>query len=282
VKEGTLIKHLSMVLCLVLFVTAGVSAGTRHVWPDGTGDAPTIRAGIDSTGVAIVMANMCTVQLAFEDFAVRTDGYYPTDSASTTPQGQTVEDLCPDINNDGIGDWPINPFTGCESIFSWDADPCTAGDIGDNPGRPTSYRIKGCGEDGDLLPFELRSCDAGVPGDPELCDCTSSVWARSYAPCVGDTVEIYACIVDCYCTPLNCKSVAFYSTRGADDQILAMTAFTDANGVAGSKMTTMVPGASQFYVVVQGIQFGPSPAINWSGASSVAPSTWGAIKAIYK
>jgi hypothetical protein len=164
VKEGTLMKHLSMVLCLVLFVAAGASAGTQHVWPDGTGDAPTIRAWIDSAGVAIVMANMCTVQLAFEDFAVMSDGWYPTNAASTTPAGQTVEDLCPDVDDDGMGDWPINPFTGCNSVFTWGADPCTAGDMGANPANCTGYRIEGCDGDGNLLPFELAS--ASVPWEP--------------------------------------------------------------------------------------------------------------------
>ena len=119
-------------------------------------------------------------------------------------------------------------------------------------------------------------------GECALCNCTSSVSARSYIPCVGDTVEIYARIIDCYCTPLGGKSVTFYSMRGADDQILEMTVLTDTNGVAESKITTMVPGVSQVYAMVQGIHIGPSPAINWSGASSADASTWGSIKAQFK
>ncbi|MFH1220088.1 MAG: PKD domain-containing protein [Candidatus Eisenbacteria bacterium] len=148
-------KHLSMVLCVVLFVATGASARARYVWPDGTGDASAIRAGIDSAGVAMVEANMCTVQRAFEEFAAQSDGTYPADAASVTPAGQTVEDLCSDVDNDGSGEWPINPFTCCNSVFSWNADPCTAGDMGANPANVTDYRIKGCDVDGNLLPLEL-------------------------------------------------------------------------------------------------------------------------------
>jgi len=119
-------------------------------------------------------------------------------------------------------------------------------------------------------------------GARPLCNCTSSVWAQSYTPCVGDTVEISACIVDCYCTPLVGKPVTFYSTRGADEQILGMTVLTDTNGMAESKITTMVPGVSQVYVEVLGVHIGPSLAINWSGASSVDASTWGQIKAQFR
>ena len=119
-------------------------------------------------------------------------------------------------------------------------------------------------------------------GECALCPCTSSVWAQSYIPCMGDTVEIYAHIIDCYCTPLVGKPVTFYSTRGANDQFLEATVLTDAGGVAKSKITTMKPGASQIYIVVVGIHFGPSPAINWSGASSVDASTWGSLKAQFK
>jgi len=128
----------------------------------------------------------------------------------------------------------------------------------------------------------LLAAFPGASGACPLCNCTSSVWAQSYTPCVGDTVEIYARVIDCYCTPLHGKSVTFYSTRGADDQILVTTAVTDTNGVAESKITTRVPGASQFYVLTQGIYVGPSAAIDWSGASSVDPSTWGQVKAQFK
>jgi hypothetical protein len=42
-------KRLSLVLCLVLFLTVQASARTWYIKPDGTGDAPTIQAGVDSS-----------------------------------------------------------------------------------------------------------------------------------------------------------------------------------------------------------------------------------------
>ena len=114
------------------------------------------------------------------------------------------------------------------------------------------------------------------------CDCTSSVAAGEYAPCVGDTVEIYALIQDCYCVPLKGKLVTFHSTRGTSDQIIGVTALTDSNGIARSTITTSTPGESQVYVVVEGIIFGPGSVITWSAATSTQPSTWGTIKAQLK
>jgi Tfp pilus assembly protein PilE len=98
---------------------------------------------------ASVKANMHTVQLAMEDFAVHTLGIYPDDAASTTPSGQTLEDLCPG------GAYPENPFTHAATVVSWDADPVNPGTIGINPATPTDYTIKGFGSDFMLL-VELR------------------------------------------------------------------------------------------------------------------------------
>ena len=89
---------------------------------------------------AAVKSNMHTLQLAMEDFAVQTLGIYPDNAASTTPAGQTVEDICPG------GSYPENPFTGAATAVSWDADPAAAGEIGINPADPSSYIIKGFGK----------------------------------------------------------------------------------------------------------------------------------------
>lgn len=94
----------------------------------------------DRAKEASVKSNMHTIQLAFEDFAVQSDGVYPDDGTSTTPGGQTVQDLCPD------GVYPTNPFTGAETNFSWDADPTDPGEIGANPANTTDYQIKGFGK----------------------------------------------------------------------------------------------------------------------------------------
>ena len=111
----------------------------------------------DRAKEASVKGNMHTIQLAFEDFAVQSDGTYPDDGASATPAGTTIEGLCPDTDADGTGDWPNNPFSGAASTFAWDADPNTEGDLGANPANTTDYRIKGCGKDANLLPLELTT-----------------------------------------------------------------------------------------------------------------------------
>ena len=52
-----------------------------------------------------VKANMHTVQLAMEDFAVQSDGVYATAEADATPGGDTVQDLCP---NDAVPGQPLH------------------------------------------------------------------------------------------------------------------------------------------------------------------------------
>lgn len=143
-KRGLTLVGLTIVAVAVGLLTAAATADFTRM-----GDG----AKIDR-----VKANMCTIQLAFEDFAVRTDGVYPTAETDVTPGGRTVVDLLPDWDGDGNGEWPINPFTGCETVFTWNADPCNRGDISANPATAACYTIKGCGRDGNLLLFELTSC----------------------------------------------------------------------------------------------------------------------------
>ena len=125
--------------------------------------APALTDTDDLARIQQVKANMCTVQLAFEDFAVQSDGYYPTSNTDVTMHGQTVKDLCPDVDGDGAGDWPTNPFTGLETVFSWGADPCTQGDLGSKPATAACYRIKGCGMGGNLILYELANCGPRRP-----------------------------------------------------------------------------------------------------------------------
>ena len=99
---------------------------------------------------ASLKANMHTLQLTMEDYATRSEGFYPDNVASTTPGGLTLEDLCPG------GSFPRNPFTDVASIVSWDADPVSSGDIGINPANTANYLIKGFGR-WDLLKLELTS-----------------------------------------------------------------------------------------------------------------------------
>ena len=103
----------------------------------------------DRAREAAVKANMHTVQLAIEDFGVQTMGVYPDGAASTTPGGQTVEDLCPS------GAYPENPFTQAATLVSWDADPAASGTIGINPATAIDYTVKGFGKNV-LLLLELH------------------------------------------------------------------------------------------------------------------------------
>jgi type II secretion system protein G len=104
----------------------------------------------DRAKEASVKANMHTLQLAFEDFAVQTDGVYPDGAASTTPALDTVQDLCPG------GAYPDNPFVGGATVVTWDANPAAQGVIGSNPANTTDYIILGFGKSA-LLPLQLTT-----------------------------------------------------------------------------------------------------------------------------
>ena len=99
----------------------------------------------DRAKEASVKTNMHAIQLAIEDFAVQTLGVYPDNGASTTPAGQTVEDLCP------FGVFPDNPFTQAATVVLWDADPAAPGVIGINPATTSEYTVKGYGKNFMLL-----------------------------------------------------------------------------------------------------------------------------------
>ena len=104
----------------------------------------------DRAKEASVKANMHTLQLAFEDFAVQTDGVYPDGAASTTPSGDTIRDLCPQ------NQYPDNPWTNVETVATWDADPGAQGVIGSNPANTTDYIIKRYGKSA-LLTLQLTT-----------------------------------------------------------------------------------------------------------------------------
>ncbi len=99
---------------------------------------------------ASVKGNMHTMQLAFEDFAVQSDGTYPEDAASATPSGKVVQDLCPD------GLYPKNPFDNTDNPFLWDGEPTYSGEIGADPAEIDQYVIKGYGKDA-VLELELTT-----------------------------------------------------------------------------------------------------------------------------
>jgi type II secretion system protein G len=104
----------------------------------------------DRAKEASVKANMHTLQLAFEDFAVQTDGVYPDLATSATPGGDTIEDLCPQAA------YPDNPFTNAPTVVTFDADPAAQGVVGANPANITDYVIKGFGKSA-LLTLQLTT-----------------------------------------------------------------------------------------------------------------------------
>jgi general secretion pathway protein G len=104
----------------------------------------------DRANEASVKANMHTLQITFEDFAVKAEGTYPDNATSVTLDGKTIRDMCPN------GEYPKNPFTGLETAVTWDANPAAQGVIGANPANPTDYIIKGFGKS-DMLTLQLSS-----------------------------------------------------------------------------------------------------------------------------
>jgi type II secretion system protein G len=83
---------------------------------------------------ASVKANMHSMQLAVEDFAVKNTGRYPVAADDASVQA-----------NMPSGNYPKNPFTGTNDAWTWAADPASPGIIGVNPATDVTYVIKGYG-----------------------------------------------------------------------------------------------------------------------------------------
>lgn len=111
---------------------------------------------------ASVKNNMHTLQMIVEDFAVLTDGIYPTDNTAVTLfTGETLEDMKP---GGAAANWFDNPFTALATIITW--SPAQV-----NPLVPTIL---------DHIPGEVEYCNDG--SGPGLVD------AERYAVHGGDAL----------------------------------------------------------------------------------------------
>ena len=88
-----------------------------------------------------VKANMHSVQLAIEDFAVQNDGTYPVAADDAAVSGNLPN-----------GVYPNNPFdTSVAMGMDWAAAPAASGDLGCNPAATTAgYTLRGFGRTGVL------------------------------------------------------------------------------------------------------------------------------------
>jgi len=93
-------------------------------------------------------ANIHSVQLAPEDFAIRTHGVYPRDSTSATPEDLTLRAFFPS------GEYPENPYTGKPIVIGWNSGPLGPGEIGIHPADSCFYIVKGHDTFG-VMPLEL-------------------------------------------------------------------------------------------------------------------------------
>ncbi len=100
---------------------------------------------------------------------------------------------------------------------------------------------------------------AGVP-----CAGTSVVEIGSPGAGIGDTVNVYATIKDCYGDPLAGLLVDFRSTRPSLDTFIGSPAVTDDEGKVCVKMTSTTPGLCCVYAICEGVEIGPSwPPFPW-------------------
>ncbi len=107
----------------------------------------------DRAREASVRANMHTIQVAFEDFNVLSNGVYPTAAADLTPSGDTLQDLLPGAV------FMDNPFTGAATPFAWGAAAAaTKGACAATTATTTQYVIQGRGNDvAAYLPLSLSN-----------------------------------------------------------------------------------------------------------------------------
>ena len=102
---------------------------------------PNYLAMTDRAREAGVKANMHSLQLAIEDFAVANNSLYPVAADINLVKARIP-----------AGIWPTNPFTGVvDEAPTWGADPAGPGRYGVNPSTILTYTIKGHGKSGLVL-----------------------------------------------------------------------------------------------------------------------------------
>ncbi len=94
----------------------------------------------------LVIRNMYQIQRGFERFAELNNGIYPIHEYSALVDGRILEDLLP------TGYFPINPFTGGTTGFSWNNVPhATPGEIAATTATGDGYIIRAYGADNTTL-----------------------------------------------------------------------------------------------------------------------------------
>jgi len=111
---------------------------------------------------ASTKSNCHTVQLAAEDFAVQNNGVYATDDTDALPSGDTIADLLPDVDADGVADPLQNPFTRAATEPQWGAAATLPGETGyvviqDATTTNVGYTITGFGKDAMIITLSSGS-----------------------------------------------------------------------------------------------------------------------------